>query len=98
MENTQQLEIVEGKKPSKLKRFFLVLLVTVLLMCGAVYGAGYVLFNGPSVYAARQAITMMREHPVLQMVPGLYLSDGEIEAMFSEVDDGGMFSVSIDGN
>lgn len=93
MEHTQQLEIVEGKKPSVWKRFLLVLLVTVLLLGGAVYAAGYILLKGPSAYAGQQFVAFVQDHPVLCEIPKLYLTDGEIEAMLSAEDTGGQFSV-----
>lgn len=98
MENTQQLEIVEGKQPSKLKRFLLVLFVTVLLLAGAVYAAGYVLLKGPSMYAAQQFVTAVQEHPILYMIPKLYLTDGEIAAMCSAEDADGHFSAIVNEN
>lgn len=83
MENTLQLDIVEGKKPSVFKRILLVLLVTVMLLCGTVYMAGFILFNGPSAYAGHQFILAVQDDSVLSMLPGLYLSDAEIEAVLA---------------
>ena len=92
MEYTQELEIVEGKKPSGFKRFLLVLLITVLLLGVAVYGAGYILLKGPSAYAGQQFVAFAQSHSVLHVVPKLYLTDGEINALLSVDDAGGQFS------
>ena len=92
MDNTQELEYVEGKKPSLFKRVLLVLMITVLMLGSAVYAAGYILFKGPSVYAGHQVIKAVQENSVLRVLPQLYLSEAEIEAVLS--DDGrAMFSV-----
>lgn len=93
MENTLQMDIVEGKKPSAFKRFLLVLLITAVLLGGAVYAAGYILFNGPSAYAKQQFVVSVQEHSVLRLVPKLYLTDGEIAAILTAEDADGQFSV-----
>jgi len=92
MEHTQELEYVEGKKPSLYKRVLLVLLVTAVLLGSAAYTAGYILFKGPSVYAGHQIIKAVQEHSVLRVLPRMYLSEAEIEAVLSE-DGTAMFSV-----
>ena len=84
MDNTQELEYVEGKTPSPVKRVLLVLLITAVLLGGAVYTAGYILFRGPSAYAGHQVIKAVQEDSVLRVFPRLYLTDGEIEAVLSD--------------
>lgn len=93
MDNTLQMDIVEGKKPSAFKRFLLVLLVTAVLLGGAAYAAGYILLKGPSAYAGQQFVASVQNHSVLRLVPKLYLTDGEIAAMLTAEDSVGRFSV-----
>jgi len=93
MDNTLQMDIIEGKKPSAFKRFLLVVLVTAILLCGAVYAAGYILLKGPSAYAGQQFVASVQNHSVLRLVPKLYLTDGEIAAMLAAEDSDGQFSV-----
>ena len=93
MDNTLQMDIVEGKKPSKFKRFLLVLLVTALLLGGAVYMAGFALFKGPSAYAGQQYIRAVQDDSVLSLLPKLYLTDGEIDAAIASGNAVRQFSV-----
>lgn len=95
MDNTLQMDIVEGKKPSAFKRFLLVVLVTAILLCGAVYAAGYILLKGPSAYAGQQFVAAVQNHSVLNLVPKLYLTDEEIAAILTAEDSGGQFSVFL---
>ena len=50
MDQTQELEIIQERYPSKFKRFMTVLLVTAILLGSAAYAAGYILLKGPSPY------------------------------------------------
>lgn len=78
MEQNLQTEPAENRKPSFFKRFFAVLLVTVLLLAGAGYGAMYVLLRGPSGYAGSAAAISIARQPVACALLKLYLSDAEL--------------------
>ena len=93
MEYTQELEIVEGKKPSAFKRVLLVLLITVMLLGGTAYAAGYILIHGPSAYAGRQFVETVGENPVARVFLRLYMSDAELDAVLTAEDASGYFSV-----
>ena len=98
MEYTQELEIVEGKKPSGFKRFLLVLLVTAMMLGGTVYAAGYILIKGPSAYAGQQFVEAVGENPVARVFLRLYMSDAELDAILRTDDASGYFSVYPNGN
>ena len=93
MEQTQELEIIRERNPSKFKRFITVLLVTVLLLGSAVYAAGYILFNGPSPYAGYQVVKEFGEDPNVQVALRLYMTDADIQAILSEDSRVNQFSV-----
>lgn len=94
MESTQQLTAIEGKKPSAVKRFLVVLLVTAAMIGGALYGAGYILIKGPSAYAGQQFVRSVGDKAVMQTVLKLYLSEAELESILSAEENGGQhFSV-----
>ena len=81
MEQTQELEIIKCEHPSKFKRFLTVLLVTILLLAGAVYAAGVILIKGPSPYAGREFVRAVGDNPAARVALLLYMTDGEIEAV-----------------
>lgn len=87
---------MDKKKPSFFARFFAVLLVTVLLLGAAGYGALYILLKGPSDYAAAMFVEAVADVPPANALLRLFLSDAEIDA-YQGYDDGDtteqMFSV-----
>ncbi|MBQ3011146.1 MAG: hypothetical protein IJD81_08130 [Oscillospiraceae bacterium] len=83
MDNTLQLDAVEGKKPSVFKRIFMVLLVTAMLLAGTVYMAGFVLIKGPSAYAGHEFIRAVQDDEVLSLLPKLYLTEWEIQEIIA---------------
>ena len=94
MEQTMELEIVEGRKPSVFKRFLVILLITVLLLGGAVYAAGYILFNGPSPYAGQQVVQMVGENrPAVPLIWKLYLNDAQLQEAMTDSEAATQFSV-----
>ena len=93
MDNTLQMDIIEGKKPSVFKRVLILLLVTAVLLGGAAYIAGFILFKGPSAYAGHQFVRAVQEDSVLSMLPKLYLTDTEIAYVLSEESTNRQFSV-----
>lgn len=93
MDNSLQMDVVEGKKPSVFKRILLVLLITAMLLGGTVYMAGFILFKGPSVYAGHEFIRAVQGHSVLRVLPRLYMTNAEIEAVLSAEDAEKQFSV-----
>ena len=89
---------MENRKPSFFKRFLLVLLVTLLLVGAAGYGALYILLKGPSPYACGQFTAAVEDIAFGNAVLHLFLSDEEIQKGRLAADmDGGeaeaMFSV-----
>lgn len=93
MDQTQELEIIQERYPSKFKRFLLVLLVTAILLGSAAYAAGYILLKGPSPYVGEQLVKMVGEHPVAQVVLKLYMTDDELMTILTAEDDVNRFSV-----
>ena len=87
---------MDKKKPSFFARFFVVLLVTVMLIGIAGYGALYVLLKGPSDYAGSLFAEAVERVPMSDTVLHLFLSDEEI-ASYQDADEGDkveqMFSV-----
>lgn len=79
MESAVRNDITENRKPSVFKRFFVLLLVTLLLFAAAGYGGMYVLLKGPSAHAGSQAAAAMAGSSVGSAVLRLFLTDEEIE-------------------
>ena len=93
MEYTQELEIIEAKTPSVLKRILLVFLVTAMMLGGAVYAAGYILIKGPSAYAGRQFAEAVGEYPAARVLLRMYMSEAELDAILIADDTEAHFSV-----
>ena len=70
---------MDNRKPSFFVRFFVVLLVTALLLGLAAYGALYVLLKGPSDYAGGLFAAGVEDVPLGNTVLHLFLSDEEID-------------------
>lgn len=97
MDSTQDMLDIEYERPSTVKRVFLVLLVTLAILFGTVYTAGYILIKGPSAYAGEQFVQMVGENPVAQVVLRLYLTDAEQADIRSAQSQGTQrFSVELD--
>ena len=88
MEQNLHDDTAARKKPSFFKRFFVFLLVTILLMAGLCYGAMYVLLRGPSAYAGRIAAVTIVQQPVVCKLLELYLTDEEIAEVEAAAKDG----------
>lgn len=95
MDNTLQMDVIEGKKPSGFKHFLVTVMVTVGLLIGAVYIAGFILFKGPSAYAGQQFVRVVQEDSVLRVLPKLYLTDAEIAYALSEESTHRQFTVFL---
>ena len=78
---------IENRKPSIFKRFLLVLLVTLLLIAAAGYGALHILLKGPSPYAGGLFIEAVEDVAFGDTLLHLFLSDEEIEQRKFAVDD-----------
>lgn len=79
--------MTETKKPSVVKRIFILLLVTVLLVAAAGYGGLYVLLKGPSEYAGALFTVSLAEQPAGNVLLHLFLSDEEIAQRVQTVQD-----------
>ena len=88
---------MENKKPSFFKGVLLVLLVTLLLIGAAGYGALHILLKGPSPYAGGVFAEAVEDAVLGDAVLHLFLSDEEIEQRKCAADDSGetktMYSV-----
>jgi len=90
-ENYAQTQPKPKKKKSGIlgriiRRFFLVLFTVVILAVAALYLVLNLVFTGPS-YAAAKILTMsLTEASATKWVPGLFLSDEEVEAIRKNVD------------
>lgn len=90
---------IENRKPSFFKRLLLVLLVTLLLVGAAAYGALYILLKGPSPYAGGVFAAAVEDAAVGDAVLHLFLNDEEIQKRKQAADTDGngeteaMFSV-----
>ena len=88
---------MENKKPSFFKGVLLVLLVTLLLIGVASYGALHILLKGPSPYAGGVFAEAVEDAFLGDAVLHLFLSDEEIEQRKCAADDSGetktMYSV-----
>ena len=88
---------MENKKPSFFKGVLLVLLVTLLLIGVAGYGALHILLKGPSPYAGGVFAEAVEEITFGDTLVHLFLSDEEIEQRKCAADDSGetetMYSV-----
>lgn len=88
---------MENKKPSFFKGVLLVLLVTLLLIGVAGYGALHILLKGPSPYAGGLFADAVEEIAFGDALLHLFLSDEEIEQRKFAADDSGeteaMYSV-----
>ena len=88
---------MENKKPSFFKGVLLVLLVTLLLIGAAGYGALHILLKGPSPYAGGVFAEAVEDAVLGDAVLHLFLSDEEIEKRKCAADGSGemetMYSV-----
>ena len=88
---------MENKKPSFFKGVLLVLLVTLLLIGVAGYGALHILLKGPAPYAGGVFAEAVEEITFGDTLLHLFLSDEEIEQRKCAADDSGetetMYSV-----
>lgn len=88
MDNTQELSQVEKGRASGVKHGLLTVLLTICLLLGAAYGAGYILLKGPSPYAARQFAAFAQGNPALQLVLDLYMSREDQQILLPSGGDG----------
>ncbi len=68
-------------------RIGIFLLVTVILIVGAVYAAGYVIFKGPSPTMQKLLTLTLRETSAMYWVPNLYMSADEVDALYGATGD-----------
>lgn len=87
MESAVRNDMTENRKPSVLKRFLVLLLVTLLLFAGGGYGGLYVLLKGPSVRAGDRLIAVVADHAVGNAVVHLFLTSEEIEQRLETAQD-----------
>lgn len=78
---------MENRKPSFLGRFLLVLLVTLLLLGTAAYGALHILLKGPSPYAGGMFAAAVEDTVLGDGLLHLFLSDEEIQQRKLAADD-----------
>lgn len=69
---------MENRKPSFLKRFLVILLVTLLLLGAAGYGGLYILLKGPSMYAGGLFADAVEDEAMGLVLLHLFLTDEEI--------------------
>ena len=64
-------------------RVFLLVIITLALLCGGAYGAMWVLAKGPSPTAQRLFVQSVRETSAAKFLAGWYLSEEEIDEIMS---------------
>ena len=88
MDHDFQSDNAVPKAGTFIKRLFVVMLVTILLMTGACYAAMHILLCGPSVYAGKVAAVSLARQPVVCKLLELYLTPEEIAALqYVELED-----------
>lgn len=65
-------------------RFFIIFLITLILLVGALYTAMYLLVNGPSPTVGRLFVLSLKETSAGGFIAHWFMSDTEIEALLAE--------------
>lgn len=91
--NAKELDQSSMYRKKRVKSFFshlgIFLLVTILLLLGAVYAAGYVLMKGPSP-TMRETLTLsLRETSAIYWIPNLYLPSDLIQSFYVSEEENG---------
>jgi len=79
--NKQPMHAYHGAAGQIVRRVLCVLLVTLLLLCGFLYGVMYVVCRGPSPTARNLFVLSVRETSAIGFLARLYFSEEEIAAI-----------------